>query len=88
MPRTNLAKPKYPPVNKLRAYILEREMVAGYSHKDLADIANVNYSYMRKLINQVDPWDWPRDVRQKVCRALEIKTTLIVDDSSSDAEDF
>ena len=76
----------YPPINKLRAYILEREMVLGYSHKDLADIAHINYGYMRKLLSRVDPWEWPRDVRLNVCRALGLKTTLIIEDGCDSEE--
>lgn len=83
---TDFNQKKYPPINKLRAFILERELVLGYSHKDLADIAHINYGYMRKLLSRVDPWEWPSDVRLNVCNALGIKTKLIIEDGCDSQE--
>ena len=76
MPRTKLAEkftPKAPPIDVLRAAVLERQAVLGYTLKDLAEICEISYSYMRTL-SRGSPWDWPAPVREKVCRALGIKT--------------
>lgn len=75
MPRTKLSDMyahKAPPVDVLRAYMLERQAVMGYTLKQLAEIGGISYSYMRKLAG-TSPWDWPKPVREKVCKALGLK---------------
>ena len=79
MPRTKFDRPKYPPINKLRAAILERKHVSGLTWDDLADVAGVSGVTLRRLLREKDPWDWPKDVRTSICRKLEIKTTLLID---------
>lgn len=76
MPRTKLSAkyctPATPPVDWLRAVVLERKDVLGYDLKRLAKIGGVSYDYFRKLI-RMSPWDWPTPVRERVCRELGIK---------------
>lgn len=75
MPRTKLAEkygPQAPPIDWLRAAILERQDVLGYNLKDLAEVGGCSYDYFRKLIH-VSPWDWPKPVRDRVCKALNLK---------------
>lgn len=69
MPRVNLAQP---PINWLRAAILERMSALDKTQKDLADYAGVSYDSMRQLMTR-DPWSWPDKVRRPVCKALGIK---------------
>lgn len=75
MPRTKLGDkyaPKYPPIDWLRAAVLERQAVLGFDLKKLAVVGGISYEYMRKLI-RISPWDWPTPVREKICKALGVK---------------
>ena len=76
MPRTKLTDkycaPKTPPIDWLRAAVLERQAVLGYDLKRLAVVGGVSYDYFRKLI-RMSPWEWPTPVRERVCRELGIK---------------
>lgn len=75
MPKTRLTEkysPKPPPIDWLRAAILERQAVLGFDLKKLAAVGGISYDYMRKLI-RVSPWDWPSPVREKICKALGVK---------------
>lgn len=75
MPRTKLTEkycPKPPPIDWLRAAILERQAVMGYDLKRLAGVGGISYDYMRKLIT-VSPWEWPSDVREKICKEFGVK---------------
>ena len=78
MPRTNLDKPKFPPINNLRAAILERKFVGGYSWEEIAKSANISYGTMRTLVSKLPPEEWPTDVRRSVCRFLQIRVTQTV----------
>ena len=74
MPRTKLQeafKPKDPPVDWLWAMVLERQKVKKADLKKLANVADISYPYMRRLIN-VSPWNWPRRVRESVCEYLGV----------------
>ena len=79
MPKTKFDVPKFQPINRLRAMILERMYVSKMTLQDLADIAHISYPYMRKLMSKKDPWEWPRDVRQRVCQGLDIHIEQSVD---------
>ncbi len=75
MPRTKLTtryEPKTPPIDWLRAAILERQAVLGYDLKDLSVVAGISYEYMRKLI-RVSPWNWPAGVRGRICDKLGVR---------------
>lgn len=74
MPRTKLTA-KYcerPPIDWLRAAVLERQAVYGYDLKKLAAIGGISYDSMRHYI-RVSPWDWPEAVRTKICSELGVK---------------
>lgn len=78
MPRTRFDKPRYPPINNLRAAILERKFVAGMSWEDLASAAGISGASMRKLATAKPPDEWPPKVRTGVCRLLDIKVSTTV----------
>lgn len=75
MPRTKLQEMfsnQAPPIDWLKAAILERQDALGYNLKDLAAVGGISYDHMRRLIH-VSPWDWPKAVRERVCKALGVK---------------
>lgn len=76
MPKTKLGT-KYsmqsPEIDWLWAAVLERKMVHRYDLRDMARIAGVTYETMRRLIG-MSPWDWPRDVRDRVVNEFKIQT--------------
>ena len=76
MPRTRLTakycEPKWPPIDWLRAAILERQAVLGYDLKKLAAVGGVSYDSMRSWIRR-SPWDWPASLRDKICRELGVQ---------------
>lgn len=74
----------YPPVNKLRAYMLERKHVSGRSWKAIATEAHVDYDYLRKLVADKDPWEWPEFVRNGVCEVLDISLKRVISDGWDD----
>ena len=81
MPRTKFDKPRYPPINNLRAAILERKFVARLSWEDLGGAAGISGAAMRKLATAKPPDEWPPKVRTGVCRLLDIKlsTTIVAE---------
>ena len=76
MPRTKLEETirqsSSPPIDWLRAAVLERQAVLGYDLKQMAAIGGISYESMRKYI-RVSPWDWPPALREKICRKLGVK---------------
>ena len=78
MPRTKFDKPRYPPINNLRAAILERKFVSGLTWSDLAEAAGVSESNMRTLATTKTPEEWPLKVRNGICRLLDLKVTVTV----------
>lgn len=75
MPRTKLGdrySSKAPPIDWLRAAILERQAVLGYDLRRLATVGGVSYDMMRKYA-RMSPWDWPSVLREKICRELGVK---------------
>lgn len=78
MPRTRFDKPRYPPINNLRAAILDRKCSAHLSWADLAAPAGITPETMRKLASTKPPQEWPKKVRDNVCRFLEIKINTTV----------
>ena len=75
MPRTKLterySQPKRPPIDWLRAAVLERIAVLDYSSQQLADLAGLSYDGMRRYL-RMSPWDWPEPLREKICKELGI----------------
>lgn len=78
MPKTRFDRPRYPPINNLRAAILERKFVAKLSWKDLAAASGISESAMRKMATTQPPEEWPVRTRNAVCRLLDIKVTVTV----------
>lgn len=78
MGRTKLDKPRYPPINDLRAAILERKFVSGMSWDDLGSAAGMKGPAMRKLATTKAPQEWPPKVRNSVCRLLEIRVSTTI----------
>ena len=75
MPRTHLTNKysdqRWPPIDVLRACVLERIAVRDLDLKALAEIGGVSYASMRQWIRK-SPWDWPASLREKICRELGI----------------
>lgn len=78
MPRTRFSPSRFPPINNLRAAILERKFVGRLTWEQIGNAAGVSGDVMRQYATHKDPEDWPKDVRTKVCRFLEIKVTTII----------
>ena len=82
MPRTRLSDkysaPKEPPIDWLKAAILERISAKGYTLKTLAAAAGVSYEYMRKLMT-MPPMEWPYHYRDEVCKALGIRYSIQIE---------
>lgn len=80
MPRTRFDKPKYPPIDKLKACVLERKLVMGFDYSDLAEAAKVSSDHMRKLMSKRHTDEWPVEIRKAVCRkcGLTVKTVVEV----------
>ncbi|MBR0161916.1 MAG: hypothetical protein IJQ02_11635 [Oscillospiraceae bacterium] len=80
MPRTKLGEPKYPPVDWLKAAILERKDSLELTWGDLADVAGITNDSMRRLASLKPPEEWPPDVRRAVLRRLGIHAKLVIVD--------
>lgn len=80
MPRTKLDRAKYPPIDWMKAAMLERKQTLSITSDELAAAANVSPAYLRKLMTKKHTDDWKPDIRRAVCRELGIgvKTTLSV----------
>ena len=78
MGRTKLDKPRYPPINELRAAILERKFVANLTWDELGAAAGVKGTTMRKLAREKPPQEWTPKVRNAVCRLLDIKINITI----------
>lgn len=80
MPRTRLQRPTYPPVDKLKAVILERKLVMGLTYEDLAGVANVHPSYIRTMLTKKHTDDWNPEARKAICRYLGLNIRTVVED--------
>lgn len=81
MPRTKLGEkfaPKDPPIDWLKAAILERIQVKGYNLKILATRIDVSYEYLRTLMGR-PPMEWPHNYRDAVCRELGIRYQIRIE---------
>lgn len=66
---------KAPPIDWLWAAILERQKMYGLSAIQLAEIGGTTYDLMRTYLNE-SPWNWNREVRERVCEALGIRIKI------------
>lgn len=65
---------EHPPIDWLWAAILERKIILGYDLKQMSEVANVSYGYMRRLINSPTR-RWPYGALLHICDALGIEVT-------------
>lgn len=73
-------RPKYPPIDKLKAAILERKLVMHLTSQDLADVANVSAVYIRKMITEKHSDDWNPEVRKAICDYLGLNVKVVLED--------
>ena len=78
MPINNSDKQRYPPVDILKAVILERKMVMKLNYNDMAAAAGVYPSTLRHMMTEDHTDDWPPLMRAKLCKRLgiDIETTI------------
>ena len=79
MPRLKVTPPKYPPVDKLKAVMLERKLVMKLDYKAMADAAHCTPEHMRKLMTTKHTEDWPPEVRRSICRMMGLNVKTIID---------
>ena len=84
MPRTKLDKPKYPPIDWTMAAILERKKAMKLEWSDLAGVAGMSGDSLRQLVSKKHTEDWPSDVRQRICKYLDIRIVRYVENSPED----
>ena len=84
MARPKLVKPEYPPIDWLMAAILERKKVMKLEWGDLGECCGMSSSAMRKMACSKAPEDWPKAIREKVCRKLGIEAKMVVSGSPGD----
>jgi len=80
MPHTKLSEPKYPPIDKLRACILERKMTMKLTWKDIAEVAKMDETYLRKMVPTKPSSDWNPEIRNAICKYLGIRVHVEVQD--------
>ena len=61
-----------PPIDWLWAAILERKAQYGWDLQTMATAGGTSYALMRRLIRE-SPWNWPKDVRENVCREFRLE---------------
>lgn len=76
MPRTRFDR--LPPIDVLKAVILERKLVHHMTYEQIAAAAGVNADHLRKLMSATPTEDWSPAIKKAVCRQLgiNIQTTL------------
>ena len=79
MGKPKLARPKYPEIDWLMAGFLERKRVMNLTWDEIGAAAGMNGNAFRRLAATKSPADWPKDIRQNVCRmlGLEVKTFVV-----------
>lgn len=79
MPRTRFdnLRPKDPPIDWIKAAMLERLDAKHMTLKELSAVTGLGYENLRVLMRK-SPMDWKREQREGVCRALGIETVLTV----------
>lgn len=80
MPKVNqkYSPHKAPPIDWLRAAILERQKVYGYDLKKMAKIAGVEYGTMRSMMRK-SPWEWSKVTRENVCHHFDLNIGVTPD---------
>lgn len=87
MPRTKL-DPKPPPIDWLKAAVMERKRMMGFTWDDLAECCTSQTSktkfsggYIRKLVATKDCTDWPSYIIKPILKKLGIDAKLVLSDS-------
>jgi len=75
MPKLRKPKVEPPPIDWLWAAMLERRLAYGLTLKEMAALAKVSYGTMRNYACK-SPWDWPRPMRERTCKALGIELNV------------
>ena len=73
-------RPKYPPVDKLKAAVLERKLVMHLSSEDLGNAAHVSGWYIRKMLSSKHSDDWNPEVRKAICEYLGLNVKVVLED--------
>lgn len=78
MPRTKLSMRKAPPVDYLKACMLERKLALKLNYDEIAKAVGITPDYLRKLMTTKNTDDWSPDIRKSVCRELgiNVQTTI------------
>lgn len=72
MPKLRTNRPKNPPVDWLKAAILERRVSMSVPNEVLCKAAMISEPYLRKLLTQKHTRDWPYDIKECICKELGI----------------
>ena len=73
-------RPKYPPVDKLKAAVLERKLVMHLSSEDLGNAAHVSGWDIRKMLSSKHSDDWNPEVRKAICEYLGLNVKVVLED--------
>lgn len=80
MKKARSERQKYPPVDKLKAVVLERKLAMHLNSQDLADVANVSAVYIRKMISSQHSDDWNPSVKKAICDYLGLNIKIVIED--------
>ena len=72
-------KPKYPPIDKLKAVILERKLTMGFTYDDFAVSANTTPTYIRKMFSKMHSSQWNPEIKESICKkcGIGIKMSIV-----------
>ena len=87
MPRSKFDKDRFPPVDKVRAAILDRKMSMKKSWADIAEACNINGDYLRRLVATTPSEDWNPALRNAMCRYLGLRIHSEIQDLFDLTED-
>lgn len=76
MPKVNLIRD--PPIDMLKAVILERKDAKKWTFKDLSIHTGYSEVSLRRMF-QKRPWDWTPQARKKICKALGVPEQILKD---------
>ena len=80
MPRTKFDKPRFPPIDKFRACVLDRKMAMKLNWEDIANACDINGDYLRRLVANTPSDQWNPNLRNKMCRFLGIRVNVEIQD--------
>lgn len=72
-------KPKEPPIDWLKAAILERMAVFGFTREDVCSLAKISATTFRTMMN-IPPTEWNHQQRRAVLNALHIRIADMPED--------